>query len=448
MKIHLLCFVITFLLGHTIFSRNGTPPTLPATSTTTATARVSSSHYYEEASDDYVELLLDEEQQLHLLVDQANTLNALLGVAEKVFTANDLGQNRPHPIAEKLARLYPAEALRYYAARPTNAELNEVMERMIMEKWAENDISACLAYLDHDKNRSLADFSAWWCKLARENGADKTKEFVQAFAKLSREKQQKLIDDSYNLTNLLPHLLAQIKEPDLLAEAQQEINRSIDEESESESQREKANSEKEAEHQRIDNLIKQLQVTNPDSEQLASILREEKSDDARRIILDKILSPREEERDDASTWLTRISKVLAIIDELPSSPTVQSLKGGYLYQKELEQWLPTQSPRLQRAWADDIVSEQSKEEALAWIEGLSTASLRTDMREQVITDWSENDPDQAAEYLISKASSDEQESFLPDAIYQWALHDYAAATRWLENAPESPAKTAALKKLK
>jgi len=36
---------------------------------------------------------------------------------------------------------------------------------------------------------------------------------------------------------------------------------------------------------------------------------------------------------------------------------------------------------------------------------------------------------------------------LPEAVYKWALQDYAAARQWLDALPDSPAKVASLQKL-
>ena len=75
------------------------------------------------------------------------------------------------------------------------------------------------------------------------------------------------------------------------------------------------------------------------------------------------------------------------------------------------------------------------------------SSLRSDLREQRIKSWTESNPQAAARYINEKMTAEENETLLPKAVYAWALNDYASARKWLEAQTDSPAKTAALKKL-
>lgn len=446
MKTHLLCFAVAFLGGFGLLSIKRPLPNPPVDAEAPNTLRPSASHRLDEAFSEYEAIMLEDDEKLTLLVDQANTLNALLGAAERITSANGGDENVLQPIARKLARLYPAEALCYYATRPTNAKMNESMWKKILYEWGKNDIAACLAYLTQDSHTSLYSSSDIWNKVAKENSPEQLKECIQSFASMSKEKQNALIDNHY-MPDLLPHLLSAIKDPTVLAEAQESVNNTNEAKAKSDSAP-KGKSESEIEREREEALVKHFQNFKPDPTQLAELLRKEPSDSVRSSILRAVYSPSDDEKSDIDLWFSRVATLGNSGNEILPYPPVDYRKNDAAIQQKLEQWLPGQSPRLQRAWADDIVEGKPKEQALEWIGQLSTASLRSDMRDEVISTWIDEYPQEAADYLINKAISTDQEAYLPDAIYTWALRDYASATRWLDSTPNSPAKTATLLKLK
>ena len=69
------------------------------------------------------------------------------------------------------------------------------------------------------------------------------------------------------------------------------------------------------------------------------------------------------------------------------------------------------------------------------------------MREQVMKDFTNSSPQGASEFIIAKGFADEQENLLPQAVYKWALQDYAAARQWLSAQADTQAKAAAVKML-
>jgi hypothetical protein len=202
---------------------------------------------------------------------------------------------------------------------------------------------------------------------------------------------------------------------------------------------------------RIDALMQRLETEKISVHELKAILDEKENSEIRESIISNALSAKDDENSNAAAWLERISGILAIVDELPTYPPndEEAKRAEYtiLHQTELELWLPKQSPSLQRAWADNIIEEKSPEDAFAWIEQLSTASLRIDMREQRIRSWTESNPQAATRYISEKMTAEENETFLPKAVYAWALNDFASARKWLDAQAASPAKAAAIKKL-
>ena len=85
MKKLLLYFVIAFLLGFFGFATiNKKTPEISSTSSAT-TARDSSSNRVNDSFTEYEALMLEDEEKFTLLIDQANDLNSLLGLAEKFW---------------------------------------------------------------------------------------------------------------------------------------------------------------------------------------------------------------------------------------------------------------------------------------------------------------------------------------------------------------------------
>lgn len=425
MKRTILLFAAAFLSGYLMLAAVRNPPPGDAASEQKSSARSATSNRVDQVFGEYEVLMFDEEEKDQLLLDQANTLSALLGLVEKLDaergSSNDF--HRLNPVALKLAKMFPAQALDYYATCPSNTSMNAHMVYAIREKWATLDLTACLAKLDQNETLSTRDFCNLWTDMVRRNLPDKAIEHTQAFAKLDTKKQWAIMAKFYSGDAATVALLVPvIKDPEVMKKAREILDDA--------SKQVPADPNKKSDYdiakEKRDALVKQLKEDKPEPAQLADILEGEKSESDRYEILRACMEPREDEQQNATLWLARISGILAVVKNLPDNPLVPIVKEGYDFQDELEEWLPQQSPRLQRAWADDLIRNKTQTEAMEWIEQLGTASLKADMREMVIKDWTYSNPQEAAEYLVSEAVP-EQEDMLPEAVYKWALQDYAAA---------------------
>jgi hypothetical protein len=421
----ILLFAAAFLSGYLMLAAVRNPPPGDAASEQKSSARSATSNRVDQVFGEYEVLMFDEEEKDQLLLDQANTLSALLGLVEKLDaergSSNDF--HRLNPVALKLAKMFPAQALDYYATCPSNTSMNAHMVYAIREKWATLDLTACLAKLDQNETLSTRDFCNLWTDMVRRNLPDKAIEHTQAFAKLDTKKQWAIMAKFYSGDAATVALLVPvIKDPEVMKKAREILDDA--------SKQVPADPNKKSDYdiakEKRDALVKQLKEDKPEPAQLADILEGEKSESDRYEILRACMEPREDEQQNATLWLARISGILAVVKNLPDNPLVPIVKEGYDFQDELEEWLPQQSPRLQRAWADDLIRNKTQTEAMEWIEQLGTASLKADMREMVIKDWTYSNPQEAAEYLVSEAVP-EQEDMLPEAVYKWALQDYAAA---------------------
>jgi hypothetical protein len=434
-----LLFGSAFLLGYLALASSGSRLTVVAPP---IASRSTAASHGAQAFSEYEALMLDDSEKNQLRLDQANTLNALLGLAEKKWSDGEGNENLMQDVAAKLAKRYPAQALRYYASYPTNAKMNEGMLLWIREAWSRLDMPACLSNLDRDTTFSTRGFCNTWLNMLG-GSSGKSADFVQSFTTLNREKQKVLMSDLNSSDSIVAALVPVIKDPEVLAEAKKILQAA----SEQKQTDPGVKSRSQIERDRMDTMLRDFKAVKPEPAQVVKILEAEKSEYNRSQILQAILCPGEDEEKDATVWLGRVSVVLAWVQVTPDYPPVSSQKGGYDHQKELEQWLPAQSPKLQRAWADNLISQKPADEALEWIEQLSTASLRADMREQVMKELTTNNPQSASEYIITKGLIDEQENLLPQAVYQWALRDYAAARQWLSAQHDTPAKAAAVKML-
>lgn len=146
-------------------------------------------------------------------------------------------------------------------------------------------------------------------------------------------------------------------------------------------------------------------------------------------------------------WMERVSTVLRDGGEIPDSLPELPDGDDQPYRKLLAEWLPQQSPAMQRAWSEAVVRFQEPAQSLAWTERLATESLRHDMRDLAWQRWVATSAREAAPALMKQATPDEQEIHLPDAVYSWAMWDYTAAKAWLDAQPDSPAKTQAMEKI-
>ncbi len=446
MKKFLLYFVIAFLLGFVGFAIINRQSSHVSTLAPATTARSNTGKHVDDSFSEYESMMLDDEEKTTMLIGQANDLNSLLGLAEKFWT--DSGEynrlaDESSDLIQKIAKMYPAQALRYYATLPSNVTMNQLMSEGIIIAWVQLDFSACLAYLDHDENLPINKFCETWSEFVRNNLREKSAESALAFAKLSRAKQQALMENFRSDDEIALALLPVINDPVMLAQAQQMVEKA----KESAQPQAAADPEVKKEQERIAALVEQYKTSKPEPQQVTKILDGLKWESDRSKIFDVILEPSLEEQNNTPLWLARLSAVLANVNEPPPYPPDKTGNAGYEHQEELELWLPTQSPRLQRAWADNLIDQQSPEDAMTWIDQLSTASLRSDMREHVIQTWTDSDPQEAAQYIVTKSTTEEQGDLLPQAVYAWALNDFASARKWLEAQTDSPAKTAALKKL-
>jgi hypothetical protein len=165
-------------------------------------------------------------------------------------------------------------------------------------------------------------------------------------------------------------------------------------------------------------------------------------------LMDDYYAPREENVESPEMWLARIAATFDEIDVMPTELKHILGPGDGKYLEALSNWLPLQSPRVQRAWADDVIHSKSLSNAIKWVDQLGTPILRADLRNDLFETWARSDSAaEAARYLTENASAEEQSSHLPEAVHRWALFDYNAAKAWIDTQADSPAKAAALKKL-
>jgi hypothetical protein len=393
--------------------------------------------------------MFDDQEKAAILADQANDLNSLLGLAEKIWAehGDDSFTNEMTPVIQKLIKLYPEQALHYYDGLPTNALMNQLMSSELNVVWCKSDILAYIRYFDKNDKLSIEEFCDSWTHVVRRYTPEKSAQCAESFMKLSHEKQTALIERFSDRDEIVLTLLTVVKDPSMVAKLQQ-IAKKINETPTSvDVPKPDANRKQD----RIDALMQRLETEKISVHELKAILDEKENSEIRESIISNALSAKDDENSNAAAWLERISGILAIVDELPTYPPndEEAKRAEYtiLHQTELELWLPKQSPSLQRAWADNIIEEKSPEDAFAWIEQLSTASLRSDMREQRIRSWTESNPQAATRYISEKMTAEENETFLPKAVYAWALNDFASARKWLDAQAASPAKAAAIKKL-
>ena len=183
----------------------------------------------------------------------------------------------------------------------------------------------------------------------------------------------------------------------------------------------------ERDRQHCASLAKQWKEKLPDDAELAAAMASIKSDSRRQDLLKQALAPRKEPPEDPQVWLKRISHSMAAVAEIMDSAPSVFTEDTKAYGEALKEWLPAQSPRLQRSWAAELASREKPSQALQWIEGLDTEALRRDMRHDVLVRWSQKEPDEAAAYIAENANELERAIHLLEAVYGWALRDFEAA---------------------
>lgn len=418
MKIQMLIFIVAFSLGFALMKVTSTSIAVKKVDQTTSTVRATSSRE-DFVDSEYEDLMLSNEEKLQKSLSQANTLSALLGLAEKQLEIESFGNKSLNLVAQKMAKLYPAESLDYYATRPTDATMNAYMENAIFEIWSEHDLISSLAYLDHDSFSTMKEFGESWCHFVNRHSSGKWSDAVLAFKLLSSAKQNAIVAELSETDELLSLLLRELKDLDLQRKLELAVqtvmkNKAVDDARSMDVRQNKTAAELEKENREAE--IEQLKAG-------------------------KIVG------EDPDTWLKRVSDAIALGAELPDMPGYLIGKGDDRFAKALETWLPLQSPRVQRAWADEMIQNLPKKEALEWAKTLGTVALRSDTRESILSTWVTSEPQNAADYIIREASQEDMMQFLPEATYRWGLQDFAAAKKWLESQADSTAKDASLKRL-
>ncbi len=448
MKRNVLVFAAAFLLGYLLLASRKKSSAVEVSDVKIANQTLESSSRLDDSFSEYEAVMFDDEEKLQLLLDQANTLSSLLGLAEKLVGEGYFGENALMMVAEKLAKLYPVEAITYYAGRPTNVAMNSEMASKVIQSWAACDLTACLAYLDKDETRSISEFCEQWLDSVYQEWPQKLPEMLKSFSQLNMQKQNMIVQTGSMRDEILEQLLPELKDQKLRSalEARMRLKQDTQLAEKTETQKQQKSPE-DLEREKCNDIIEDIKTRNLAAAEIATILRVVQSQESRMRILSDILERRMVDDETAEAWLARVSEVLAVVDEIPDHTPNHSGKGGDPSREELQAWLPKQSIRLQRAWADDVVDDMYGEKAMQWIQTLSQASLRADMRDEVLASWAEESPIDAAEYMVEKATPAEQEDYLPAAIYRWALRDYAAAKQWIEEQVDTPAKAAALQKL-
>jgi organic radical activating enzyme len=448
MKRYVLVFAVSFLLGYLLLASRETVSSVEVSGAEIADQMRASSSRLDDSFSEYEAVMFDDEEKLQLLLDQANTLSSLLGLAEKLAGEGYYDENGLMMVAVKLAKLYPVEAITYYGGRPTHVAMNADMALKVVQSWAAFDLTACLVYLDKDQTRSVSDFCWIWTSLVGQEWPQQSAEILQCFSQLSKQKQSLIVQGGSIRDEIIEQFLPELKDQQLRSaiEARMRIKLETQLAEKTETQ-ERQKSPDELERDKCNEMIEDIKARKLAAEDIATMLRDVQSRENRMRILSDILERRFKDDETTDAWLTRISEVLAVVDEIPDHTPNHAGKGYDPSHEKLQAWLPKQSIRLQRAWADDVVDDMNGEEAMQWIETLSQASLRADMRDEVLASWAEDSPIDAAEFIVEKATLAEQEDYLPEAVYRWALRDYAAAKQWIEAQVDSSAKAEALQKL-
>jgi hypothetical protein len=446
MKRDVLVFSVAFLLGFFLWGATEKESSVTETSAEVTEKKRTSSSRKDDAVKDYENVILTVEEKFHLEVEQANTLSTLLGLVEQLplkdgYFSYDLG-----PAAEKLSKLYPIEALRYYAERPSNFKMNERMWGMIVRYWAARDLTACLNYLEHGQTMSMDEFCSVWEEIVKKEWDEKSAEIVVNFSQMSAEKQNAIFQREQIYKNMLFTLRPKLRDPLAQSMIEPKQDDRLENHVEGRDIFENIINVNEMASNRRDAMVQDIIDRKLTPMEIESVLRDVKLRDDRQSILHEVLQKRDTDGT-IEGWLERVKETMAVVSDIPDHPPGWRTKGDNSAYEALEIWLPKQSAKIQRAWADDLVNQMYGEDAMQWIDTLSQASLRADLRDEFLESWVRKSPSEAAEYVAEKATVIEQEDYLPTAVYRWALQDYAAAKQWIEAQADSPAKAAALKKL-
>lgn len=442
-------FVLAFVTGYMMWSltdsaRNGGS----VASSAEQESRAKSARRLDVVAE-YEALILSEEEKFQLQMDEATTFSSLIALAEK--TRNDPYQWKRDALIEMLAAKYPAEALRHYAARPTDAEMNEFMFNSILSEWAKIDWGAFSMFVSRDGVVKHSEFVSVWGGLAELRVKDHPRDCVEQFRLFSSQKQRAIMESNYATQPLGKCLAPHISDPALRSQVEERLRAAADvlamrEASPSQSMDATPTEEKQ-ERDRCDRLMTEWRAGAPDPEELAEILAGIKSASRQKDLLHKALEPRSDPPEEAHVWLKRISDSMAAVGEITDwAPSVTS-EVEKPYREALNEWLPKQSVRLQRAWASELAMRKDPASALQWINGLATESLRLDVRHDVFERWTRFDPGKATAYIAEHGTEFERSMHLPEAVHAWALRDFESARTWLDAQPDSEAKRQAMQKI-
>lgn len=446
MRFYLMVFSAAFAVGYMAFSLRQSRAWWGMESMEDSTPQRAKSARESEEIAEYEDLLMSDEEKFERELSDAKSLSALLGLAEKQVGGQYEPSNELDLIAHQLAELYPAEALAYYAARPTHAEMNGHMFDVIIDAWSRRDWVACISYFDQDATLVTREFCERWDKTTDEFEDERPPGFLQVFGRLSEERQKALMD--YLSPDEKAFLLPVIRDKAVRAEIEDEQRIAQQKASEDAAKpRESTPTQADPERRLVDGLRERWEKEPPDVERLAEDLRNIKDTKTRHGLLSDQLKPRSEPAEDASVWMKRVTDTLAAVGEVPRFYMDLSHEANEGCRKVFMEWLPQQTPQIQRAWADNVIREREPEQSLEWIENLSTESLRSDMRDEVLSSWTLSDAPDAARYISQKTTAQEQEAFLPTAVCNWALHDFDSASQWLKLQPDSEAKRQAMQKI-
>lgn len=461
MKKSWMGFLVTFIVGYAFFAlRHGDTSSSSRPKEDFPSERAASARNTDMV-DAYHNLMMDDEQKFQMALDQANRLSDLLGLVEKAYyrpeKAFEISQSSFKLIIDKIARLYPREALDYYESCPTDAMMNEEMYRHILSIWADLDFTASMAYLQNKPDIFNWDFARNWGVFADRRFKTNPQDCIDLFRDFSAEMQRWLIKESNMDAGLQEALLPLIKDQVLVVQVREDL---ANIKAEEEEERRRLLDQVDAAWQKKDTSRQPSQVEQwkeawekeyPTAETMVSAIRSLPEREDRLYLLKWITKARkvsiDSDYETAEVWMERVSTVLRdggeIPDALPELPYINDQS----YRKLLAEWLPQQSPAMQRAWGEAVVRFQEPAQSLAWAERLAIESLRHDMRDLAWERWVATSAREAAPALMKQATPDEQEIHLPDAVYSWAMWDYTAAKAWLDAQPDSPAKTQAMEKI-
>ncbi|MFM2170889.1 MAG: hypothetical protein RI957_1118 [Verrucomicrobiota bacterium] len=442
-------FVLAFVTGYMIWSltdsaRNGGS----VASSAEQESRAKSARRLDVVAE-YEALILSEEEKFQLQMDEATTFSSLIALAEK--KRNNSYQWKRDALIEMLAAKYPAEALRHYAARPTDAEMNEFMFNSILSEWAKIDWGAFSMFVSRDGVVKHSEFVSVWGDLAEQRVKDHPLDCVEQFRLFSPEKQRAIMESSYATEPLGKLLAPSISDPALRSQVEERLRAAADvlarREASPSQNMDATPSEEIQERDRCERLIIEWRTGAPDPEELAEILASIKSISRQKDLLRKALEPRSDPPEEAHVWLKRISDSMAAVGEITDGAPSVTSEAKKPYTEALNDWLPKQSVRLQRAWASELAIRKDPASAFSWIDRLATESLRLDVRKDVFERWTRFSPAEATAYIAEHTNEFERSMHLPEAVRAWALRDFESAKTWLDAQPESVAKRQALEKL-